>query len=157
MCATSEMYAPTWTTSARAPQPTRRRDGYAPAWRAAIGVVALAAAVGVLFIARRGRSPGAESDSPALRLTRATFDEGVTADPAVSNDGVLLAYASDRAGADNLDIWVQQTAGSTPLQLTHDFADEREPAFSPDGSRIAFRSERDGGGGVYIIPTLGGG
>jgi len=55
----------------------------------------------------------------------------------------------------NLDIWVQQTAGSTPLQLTHEAFDELEPAFSPDGSRLAYRSERDGGG-IYIVPALGG-
>ena len=88
-------------------------------------------------------------------LVRATADEGVTADPALSSDGAMLAYASDRAGMNNLDIWIQQTAGSSPLQLTRDSVDEREPSFSPDGSRIVYRSERDGGG-VYIVPALGG-
>jgi Tol biopolymer transport system component len=55
---------------------------------------------------------------------------------------------------DNLDIWVQQSAG-TPLRVTDDPADEGEPAFSPDGSRLAYRSERDGGG-IYLTATLGG-
>jgi Tol biopolymer transport system component len=67
----------------------------------------------------------------------------------------MLAYASDRAGMNNLDIWIQQTAGSSPIQLTRDPVDEVEPSFSPDGSRIVYRSERDGGG-IYIVPALGG-
>jgi Tol biopolymer transport system component len=88
-------------------------------------------------------------------LTRVTADDGVTADPVLSRDGALLAYASDRAGQNNLDIWIQQASGSAPIQLTHDPVDEREPAFSPDGRLIAFRSEADGGG-IYIVPSLGG-
>jgi eukaryotic-like serine/threonine-protein kinase len=92
---------------------------------------------------------------PRAVLTRATANDGLTADPAISRDGALIAYASDRAGHDHLNIWIQQTAGGTPIQLTHDQVDEREPAFSPDGSLIAFRSERDGGG-IYIVPTFGG-
>ena len=46
-------------------------------------------------------------------------------------------------------------SGRSPVRLTRDTADEVEPSFSADGSRIAFRSSRLGGG-VYIIPTLGG-
>lgn len=42
-----------------------------------------------------------------------------------------------------------------PVRLTRHAADEHTPAFSPDGTRIAFRSERDGGG-VYVMPALGG-
>ena len=97
----------------------------------------------------------AEPAKPAMVLARATADDGITANPALSSDGALLAYASDRAGMDNLDIWVQQTAGSAPIQLTHEAVDEIEPAFSPEGSRLAYRSERDGGG-IYIVPTFGG-
>ena len=67
----------------------------------------------------------------------------------------MLAYASDRSGEGNLDIWVKQLAGGEPLRLTDDQADDYEPAFSPDGSQIAFRSERRGGG-IYVISALGG-
>jgi eukaryotic-like serine/threonine-protein kinase len=123
---------------------------------AALALMAVTAAAVVGF--ERWRAAGSVATSrPSTpqTLVRATADAGVTADPALSNDGALLAYASDRAGADNLDVWVQQTAGSVPIQLTEDPVDEREPAFSPDGSRIAYRSERDGGG-IYIVPALGG-
>jgi len=34
-------------------------------------------------------------------------------------------------------------------------ADDSAPAISHDGTKVAYRSER-GGGGVYVIPSLGG-
>jgi Tol biopolymer transport system component len=121
----------------------------------ALMAVSALAAIGIqrLFFDIGGST--AKPSRPAMALARATADDGITANPALSSDGALLAYASDRAGMDNLDVWVQQTAGSAPLQLTHDAVDEFEPAFSPDGSRLAYRSERDGGG-IYIVPALGG-
>jgi eukaryotic-like serine/threonine-protein kinase len=132
-----------------------------PPARRAIGRLALAAAVAVLlavagFVWWKMR-PAPPHRGPGL--TRLTSDSGLTTDPALSSDGRLLAYASDRAvtaGAeDNLDIWVQQLPAGEPLRLTRHPGDDREPSFSPDGTRIAFRSERDGGG-LYTISTLGG-
>jgi Tol biopolymer transport system component len=73
----------------------------------------------------------------------------------VSPDGRLVAYASDRAGRGDLDIWVQQAAGGVPLRLTDDPSDDHSPDFSPDGKQIAFRSAR-AGGGIYLMPALGG-
>jgi len=100
-------------------------------------------------------STSADAANPSTVLAPITAEEGLTADPSLSTDGALLAYASDRGGRTDLDIWIQTTAGGRPIQVTNDPVDEREPALSPDGSRLAFRSERDGGG-IYIVPAFGG-
>ena len=119
----------------------------------AAAVMAAIAITGLAIVLLRAPATTAPSATPPT-LTRLTSDAGFTADPAISRDGALVAYASDRAGDNQLDIWVQQTNGSTPIRVTHDSFDEREPSFSPDGSRIVFRSERNGGG-IYVVPTLG--
>jgi Tol biopolymer transport system component len=68
----------------------------------------------------------------------------------------VLAFASDRSGDGNFDIWVQQVGANEPVRLTRHPANDYNPQFSPDGTQIAFRSDRDGGG-LYVMPALGGG
>jgi Tol biopolymer transport system component len=126
--------------------PPRRAKSWIP-WTAA----ALAAAVAVAVWLARPTNAGLR-DVP---IERVTFDPGRAVTPAISRDGKLLAYASDRGGQGNLDLWVRQTAGGDPLRLTDDPGDDQLPDFSPDGSQIAFQSSR-AGGGVYLIPALGG-
>jgi eukaryotic-like serine/threonine-protein kinase len=89
-----------------------------------------------------------------LSLEQLTFDGGLTTDPAISPDGKLIAYASNRAGDSGLDIWVQYRGGD-PVRITHDPADEYQPSFSPDGTEIVYRSAQNGGG-IYLISSLGG-
>jgi Tol biopolymer transport system component/DNA-binding winged helix-turn-helix (wHTH) protein len=117
-------------------------------WPAAAVMIVVYALAGVLYLTRSARPPIMPT------LTRLTWDSGLTTDPALSPDGRLLAYASDRSGEGNLDIYIQQIGGGEPLRLTSGPGDKTQPAFSPDGTEIAFHSEESGG--IYLVPALGG-
>ncbi|MBZ5623410.1 MAG: protein kinase [Acidobacteriia bacterium] len=117
-------------------------------WGVIIGAAATAALAAGLFLVTR-------KSERRIVLTRATSDTGLTEYPAISRDNQFLAYASDRLGDGNLNIWMQQVKGSEPVQLTSNPADDYEPVFSPDGTKLLFRSDREGGG-LYIKPALAG-
>jgi Tol biopolymer transport system component len=83
-----------------------------------------------------------------------TTAPGLEQDPTWSPEGTRIAYASDETG--NMDIWVRQIAAGQRVNLTKDFSGyDGKPAWSPDGEWIAFVSTRDGGG-LFVIPALGG-
>jgi Tol biopolymer transport system component/tRNA A-37 threonylcarbamoyl transferase component Bud32 len=115
----------------------------------ALGAILVAAAALLWILRPKPAAP------PEYQITRLTYDEGVTIAPCVSPNGAMFAYCSDRGGRGDLDIWVQQVAGGTPLRVTTDPADEMFPSFSADGSKIVFRSTKDGGG-LYEVAALGG-
>jgi hypothetical protein len=69
--------------------------------------------------------------------------------PAVSPDGLRLAY--QRGG----DIWVANSDGSDPQQLTDNNQSEADPAWSPDGSRIAYEREVPGQDEVWVMNADG--
>jgi serine/threonine protein kinase len=142
------------------PQPSQVTAPPSPAKRLSppllgAGAVVLLSVLGLGWWFGRSSEPSVQV-LPQYRLRQLTHDTGYTAAPAISPNGQLLAYASDRAGAGNLDIWVQQVSGGgDPVQLTSHPADESQPSFSPDGSQVVFHSQRDGGG-IYLVAALGG-
>jgi len=140
-------------TLTAAPQPPvpRRANRNRRALVVAGALVLAAAAVPGWLLVRRLTRPAA----PQFKLIQLTRDSGVTETPALSPNGKLVAYASDRYNGENLDLWVQHVDGGGAVRLTTHPANDHSPAFSPDGTQIAFYSERDGGG-IYFMPALGG-
>jgi Tol biopolymer transport system component len=137
--------------AAGAVQSKRRRLGGAML----VVAIAFGAAAVAWVLAQRVSERANAGRAADAQMERLTFDSGVTRMPTITKDGRFLAYASNRSGNGDLDIWVQQMSGGTPLRLTDDPADDSTPDFSPDGSQIVFRSER-GGGGIYVVSALGG-
>jgi Tol biopolymer transport system component len=84
-----------------------------------------------------------------------TIGKGLTADAAISPDGRLVAYTSDRESPGVCNLFVQPLSGGPPTRLNTGPDDDRQPSFSADGEHIVFRSERDGGG-LYQVSSAGG-
>jgi eukaryotic-like serine/threonine-protein kinase len=86
-----------------------------------------------------------------LEMVTLTYS-GKDFSPAVSPDGKLIAFRSDRDGAPR--IWVKQLAGGNEVVLTS--GPDDYPRFSVDGQTIFFiRRQRDVTS-LYRIPVLGG-
>ena len=83
-------------------------------------------------------------DRDGNNLRRLTKGTGSEDQPAWSPLGDRIAYR--HIGEDGRsDIWVMNTDGSNPTNLTADLpfgAEQRSPAWSPDGARIAFVSQQ---------------
>lgn len=136
------------------PRAGARKRRWVP-WAATAAGLAVAVTLAGFLLLRYLRLASPVDNARPLEITRLTTEAGLSVDPAISADGKLLAYASDRSGEGNLDIWVKQIGGEEAIRLTRNPADDTEPGFSPDGTKIVFRSKRDGGG-LYLVSTLGG-
>jgi DNA-binding winged helix-turn-helix (wHTH) protein len=83
-------------------------------WMAGLVTTALLVAISAWWLLTRNqtvpRFSGRGSEEPRATV-RLTYDKGLTIEPAISPDGSLVAYSSDRSGEGNLDIWLRRTAG----------------------------------------------
>jgi Tol biopolymer transport system component/predicted Ser/Thr protein kinase len=127
-----------------------RRPSMGRWWWLAAAAACVAVSFAVVWWLR-----GPQAALPPWNLTRLTADSGLSGTSALSPDGKLVAYSSDRSLDGERDLYVKQVTGGQPIRLTSDGAGNTTPDFSPDGSKIVFRSNRDGGG-IYEIPAFGG-
>lgn len=95
------------------------------------------------------------------RFQTITDFDGSDQAAAISRDGHLVAFLSDRDGP--MDVWVTQVGSGELHNLTRGGAGElinpsiRSLGFSPDGSLVTFWVRRqDGNISIWAVPTLGG-
>ncbi len=125
-------------------RPARRRRLVAGA--AGVVLLAAGAAIGWWLLRSTAAPRGYE-------MERLTFDGGAALGPAISPDGNLIAYASDREGS--FSLYLRQFGARQAIRITGPESKDWFPCFSPDGLKIVYRSERDGGG-LYLRDALGG-
>ncbi len=123
--------------------------------RTKLWVWALTAGVTVIAFVLGWRMHSGQNSAAPWKVTRLTSDPGLSNSPAISRDGGMVVYSSNRNTEGQRDLYLIQTAGEQPLRLTSDGDGNTMPDFSPDGSTIVYHSDRDGGG-IYLIPTFGG-
>ena len=147
------------------PAQARRKEALLPRWRfvlplAVAGAVAIGAVLWLRSTERFWRNPLADA-----RFQTVTEFDGLAQAAAVSRDGHLVAFLSDRDGS--TDVWVTQVGSGEFHNLTRGTVPElanpsiRTLGFSPDGSLVTFWVRRqDGANGgdisVWAVPTLGG-
>ena len=122
---------------------------------ATTGAVSVALAAAALWWVRGTTSPRLDdTDLGTLRASapqRIAADAPFELDPAISPDGRHVAYVAGDEGA--MRLHVRQRDGGQALPIAESVAgDQRRPRWSPDGTSIVFQS----GGGIWIVPALGG-
>jgi Tol biopolymer transport system component len=127
---------------------------------AVLGLLALAAAIWLQRTEHFWRNPIADA-----RIQTVTDFDGLEQAAAISRDGHLVAFLSNRDGP--MDVWVTQIGSGEFHNLTHGSVRElanpsiRALGFSPDGSLVTFWLRKPAGPGndtisTWAVPTLGG-
>ena len=97
--------------------------------------------------------PGSEGRSslPTRLISSSQSDR----EPHISPDGERIAFNSIRSG--NLEVWVCDSDGSNPVQLTSVGSSVAGTArWSPDGAEIAFDSHAHRDWDIYVVSAEGG-
>jgi DNA-binding winged helix-turn-helix (wHTH) protein len=135
--------------SAAHPRPSGWRSGRLM-WPAVVIALAIAAAVS-LYVFRL-----TPFSRPPMRTTPLTSLPGQERHPSFSPDGNQVAFAWDGGNGANQDIYIKVVGVGAPLRLTTHPAADQKPVWSSDGRHIAFVRLSEEGGGIFVIPALGG-
>ncbi len=153
----------TWTSSAVAPAPKVQpapsaltQSSTPPAATQVVDAQTSVASPIASPINMTNSNAGLESPAAIENVSRITFaTEGADFDPAVSQDGSTLVFASTQHRTKS-DIYFKQVSSRVVTRLTNDPGDDVQPAISPDGTRIAFASNRNGNWDIFVMPAKGG-
>ncbi|MFC2038878.1 TolB family protein [Chloroflexota bacterium] len=102
---------------------------------------------------------GLDIESGDVRLIYSSPDELYASALRLSNDGTKLTFAGKSGGQDNssMEIFILDTDGNNPIQITDNDFFDLYPAWSPDDSRIAFLSWRETDLDIYAMNADGSG
>lgn len=92
-----------------------------------------------------------------INVNQLTSGVGDKMQPGWSPDGKQIVYTAPAGPKNGRDIWIMNTDGSAPHDLTNFPGDESDPSWSPDGKWIAFTNQRssDSLQQVYLIAVDG--
>jgi Tol biopolymer transport system component/DNA-binding winged helix-turn-helix (wHTH) protein len=128
----------------------------------------IAAALVILVAGFLFRRAAGSHDARGIRSAKGAFASrmnivplnnlpDLVADPAFSPDGEKIAFIWDGENPVKGDVYVQLVGGEKPLRLTQTGSGFTCCVdWSPDGRQIAFERCDDNGGGIFVVPALGG-
>lgn len=127
--------------------------------RRTFGLAGLAILIcGLLITAvllRPKRRPAGPNFS-SVKVTPFTTLPGQEVAPSFSPDGSQVAFAWSSNLEEGFDLYVKTIGSERMIKLTDHPAHWISPAWSPDGTQIAFARWSQDGGGIFLIPALGG-
>ncbi len=118
--------------------------------------MAIVAALGFLFY-RQTRSQSARNSGEQMSISRLTNDGKTTGSTSISPDGKYVVYEVNRNG--KLSLWLRQVATASSVKLVPDSeTGYGGTTFSADGNFVYYVAggKENPGGGLYVVPTLGG-
>ncbi len=140
----------------------RYKIRWAQMGRARLGLALLVILVVGFLVYRAARDRAVAGKSTVaggsrMEIVPLTSLPGLARGPALSQDGERVAFFWNNETPAKWNLYVQLVGGEKPLQLTYNQGGFLCCAdWSPDGREIVFGRCDDDGGGVFVVPALGG-